>query len=309
MRWKGLLLDVDGTLTFRGRLIPGAEVALTEFRRRGLLLRFATNIDSRPPESVRAHLLGLGLDVRSGEVINPPLVALRLMQAEPDRCWHCLVGPDLEDFLRPRAFAGQQAGRPAGASAGQDLQEYASGGRQVDRVLVGYCPQVDYRMLNEAFRQLLGGADLVALQKGRYFFAPDGTNLDTGALVAALEYASGKQARVLGKPARDFFAMCLEDLGLAPDEVAVVGDDPASDVAGARAVGAFAILVRTGKSAAAVGRGRQRAEGEGPLGSTGGPSGCAGGVAGGPTQGADAGPGATHPDLVVDSVADVLRWL
>lgn len=258
MQWKALLLDVDGTLSFQGKLIPGATGALAGFRRRGLLLRFATNIDSRPPESVRAHLVGLGLDIRSGEVINPPLVALRLMKAEPDRRWHCLVGPDLEDFFRP----------------------YASSGQQADRVLVGYCPQVNYRTLNEAFRQLLGGAELVALQKGRYFFGPDGIKLDTGALVAALEYATGKQARVLGKPAREFFAMCLEDLGLAPHEVAVVGDDPASDVAGARAVGAFAILVRTGKSAAAAAR-----------------------------SGADSGPEALRPDLVVDSIADVLQWL
>lgn len=253
MRWKALLLDVDGTLVFRGQLIPGADQALAGFRRCGLSLRFTTNIDSRPPESVRAHLVRLGLDVRRGEVINPPAVALRLMQADPRVRWHCLVGPDLEGFFPPSV-----------------------GGPQADRVLVGYCPQADYRMLNQAFRQLLGGAELVALQKGRYFFAPEGINLDTGALVAALEYASGKRARVLGKPAREFFAMCLEELGLAPDEVAVVGDDPETDVAGARAVGAFAILVRTGKSAVSP----------------------------------DVPPGqAGEADLVVDSLADVLGWL
>lgn len=270
MRWKALLLDVDGTLVFRGRMIPGAGDALDGFRRCGLLLRFATNIDSRPPEGVRAQLVALGLDVRTGEVINPPLVALRLMQADPRVRWHCLVGPDLEDFLRP----------------------YASAGGQADRVLVGYCPRVDYRALNEAFRQLVGGAELVALQKGRYFYAPDGVNLDTGALVAALEYAAGKQARVLGKPTREFFTACLEDLGLAPDEVAVVGDDPATDVAGARAVGAYAILVRTGKSAGASIPARDMRTDE---------------AARGLIPGGDGGPEAACPDLVVDSITDVLR--
>ena len=63
MRWKALLLDVDGTLCFRGRLIPGADEAVAQFRRRGLLLRFTTNIDSRPPESVAAQLNAMGLEV------------------------------------------------------------------------------------------------------------------------------------------------------------------------------------------------------------------------------------------------------
>lgn len=255
MRWKALLLDVDGTLCFRGSLIPGADGALAEFRQRGLVLRFTTNIDSRPPESVAAQLRAMGLDVRAEEVFSPPLVALRLMRADPARRWHCLVTPELQAYF----------GRP---SAGEG---------HVDYVLLGYCPHVDYRMLNEAFRHILAGAELVALQKGRYFFTPDGINLDTGAVAALLEYACGIQARVLGKPSREFFAQCLADLGLHPEEVAVVGDDPASDVAGARAVGAYAVQVRTGKGSLPH-----------------------------PERDEDRLPAA---DLTIDSVADLLKWL
>lgn len=255
MRWKALLLDVDGTLSFRGRLIPGADRAVAEFRRRGLLLRFTTNIDSRPPESVAAQLTAMGLEVRPEEVFSPPLVALRLMEADPGRRWHCLVTPELQAYF----------GRPS------------AGDGRVDYVLLGYCPHVDYRMLNEAFRHLLAGAELVVLQKGRYFFTPEGINLDTGALAALLEYACGIQARVLGKPSREFFARCLADLGMDPQDVAVVGDDPASDVAGARAVGAYAVQVRTGKGSLPH---PERGEGQLPA-----------------------------ADLTIDSVADLLEWL
>jgi ribonucleotide monophosphatase NagD (HAD superfamily) len=65
--------------------------------------------------------------------------------------------------------------------------------------------------------------------------------------VAALEYASGKQAVVVGKPEVDFFRLALEDLGLAAHEVAMVGDDAEADVAGAKKAGLSGIQVRTGK--------------------------------------------------------------
>ena len=39
-------------------------------------------------------------------------------------------------------------------------------------------------------------------------------SLDAGPFVAALEYASGKRASVVGKPERDFFRLALDDLGL-----------------------------------------------------------------------------------------------
>ena len=71
--------------------------------------------------------------------------------------------------------------------------------------------------------------------------------MDAGPFVAALEYASGRRASVVGKPERDFFRVALEDLGLAADEVAMVGDDVEADVVGAKRAGLVGIQVRTGK--------------------------------------------------------------
>ena len=65
--------------------------------------------------------------------------------------------------------------------------------------------------------------------------------------MAALEYASGKPALVVGKPERAFFDLALADLGLPPESVAMVGDDPGLDVAGAQAAGLRGILVETGR--------------------------------------------------------------
>ena len=94
---------------------------------------------------------------------------------------------------------------------------------------------------------------MVALQRNRYWQTESGLALDAGPFVAALEFASGKDASVVGKPERDFFRLALEDLGLEAGQVAMVGDDAEADVVGARRAGLVGIQVRTGKWQADVG--------------------------------------------------------
>ena len=88
---------------------------------------------------------------------------------------------------------------------------------------------------------------MLALHKGRYWQTETGLRMDIGAFVAGLEYVTGQSATVIGKPSPDFFTLVLQDLGLLPEQVAMVGDDIESDIGGAQAVGMKGVLVRTGK--------------------------------------------------------------
>jgi HAD superfamily hydrolase (TIGR01458 family) len=117
-----------------------------------------------------------------------------------------------------------------------------------DYVLVGDLGEhFTYERLNPAFRHLMEGAELLALQKNRYWRTDVGLALDAGPFVAALEFASGKKASIVGKPEREFFRLALQDLGLEAGQVAMVGDDAEADVMGARRAGLVGIQVRTGK--------------------------------------------------------------
>jgi HAD superfamily hydrolase (TIGR01458 family) len=91
------------------------------------------------------------------------------------------------------------------------------------------------------------GAELIALQKNRYWLKPDGLALDVGPFVAALEYATGQEAVVVGKPARAFFETVMATLSVPAERAAMAGDDVEADVGGALAAGLAGILVRTGK--------------------------------------------------------------
>jgi HAD superfamily hydrolase (TIGR01458 family) len=117
-----------------------------------------------------------------------------------------------------------------------------------DVVVVGdLAAGFDYGTMNRAFRAVLDGADLLALQKDRYWKVKNELVLDAGAYVAALEYATGREARLIGKPSPDFFRVAMEGMGVPAEKMAMVGDDIENDVGGAQASGLVGVLVQTGK--------------------------------------------------------------
>jgi ribonucleotide monophosphatase NagD (HAD superfamily) len=85
---------------------------------------------------------------------------------------------------------------------------------------------------------------MIAAGRDRTFPTEDGPWPATGAVVAALEYASQRRARVVGKPSPQIFLTALDRLG--PGETLVIGDRLDSDLAGAAAAGLDGAIVLTG---------------------------------------------------------------
>lgn len=221
-----LLIDLDGVLYVEDERIPGSLEALKRLRDRGLALRFVTNTTAHSRERTLAKLTRLGFTVAERELVTPAALAVRHCHERG----HERVALVMNEEVK-RDFAG--------------LQETAS---NVDAVIVGDLgPAFGYDVLNHAFRQVMGGAELIALQKNRYWMRADGLSLDVGPFVAALEFATGTEAYVVGKPARAFFAAVLADLDATAVATAMIGDDIESDIGGALHAGLAAILVRTGK--------------------------------------------------------------
>jgi HAD superfamily hydrolase (TIGR01458 family) len=221
-----VLLDLDGVLYVEDEPIPGAVDAVAALRAGGLRLRFVTNTTSRPRRAILSRLERLGMPVPDSELITPARLAVE----------HCLAAGRRRALLLMRDDVKPDLAGLEAVSEGADV------------VVVGDLGEgFDYQVLNHAFRELLDGAELLALQKNRYWRTPDGLSLDVGPFVAALEYASGRDAVVVGKPAPAFFATVLAGLGVPPEDAVMVGDDIESDVGGALRAGLAAILVRTGK--------------------------------------------------------------
>jgi HAD superfamily hydrolase (TIGR01458 family) len=224
------LLDLDGTLYTDAGPIPGAVRALAELRRRGIPFRYVTNTTRRSSRSLAARLAGYGFAVEAAEIISAPMSCVARLAARGTRRVAAYVAEDtLEDF----AAFDLAAARP-------------------EAVVVGDLGDAwDFAKLNRAFLQLMDGAELIALQRDRYWLRGDGLALDAGPFVAALEYATGKTATLCGKPAEAFYRTALASLPASvaaePGRVVMVGDDLWGDVEGAHGAGLGAWMVRTGK--------------------------------------------------------------
>ncbi|HJV03778.1 MAG TPA: HAD hydrolase-like protein, partial [Actinomycetota bacterium] len=113
-------------------------------------------------------------------------------------------------------------------------------------VVVGGHDGFDYHELRIAAGAARGGAVLYATGRDATYPMPDGPWPATGAIVAAIETASGARAMAVGKPEPGLFEVARERLGLPADRIAVVGDTPGSDVEGGRRAGIATVLVLTG---------------------------------------------------------------
>ena len=222
----GCLFDLDGTLYQGGEIVPGTVEMLSRLREAAIPYRFVTNTTRQPRAAIVANLAQLGIEAELEDCLTAPLAAAAWLKARAVE----RILPLLEE------------------STLQDLDQFVIDRHQPEVVLVGDLgSQWSFEILNTAFRALMQGAELVAVQRNRYWRDRDGLILDAGAFVAALEYSTGKSAQVVGKPSPEFFAAATASLGLAADQVVMIGDDLEGDVEGARAAGLRAIAVRTGK--------------------------------------------------------------
>lgn len=223
---EGLLLDLSGVIYVQDEAVPGAAEALERLRSAGIPIRLVTNTTMRPRRSILDRLERLGIEVDEAELITPASLAAR-------RCAE--AGYDSVSLVVLEELR-------------EDLEGLERRGDSADAVVVGDLGESwDYDVLNRAFRELMDGAALIALQRNRYWETSEGLSLDAGPFVAALEYASGREAQVMGKPSPAFFELAVGELGVAPERVAMVGDDVEADVGGAMDAGLAGILVRTGK--------------------------------------------------------------
>ncbi|MEM1156835.1 MAG: TIGR01458 family HAD-type hydrolase [Verrucomicrobiota bacterium] len=223
---QGLLIDLDGVLYVGETPVPGAQQVLRELERKGIPRRFLTNTTTRNTISVVQKLQRLGFHVREEDVFSPITATVRFLESQGDPT----VFPVVRDSVLP-AFSAFKVGASC-----------------PDYVVIGDIGAAwSFPLVNTIFLHLHAGAELIAMHKNKFFQSEEGLLVDIGAFVAGLEYVSGKEAKIIGKPSHAFFEIALKSLNLRPEQVAMIGDDIETDVGGARRSNIHGILVKTGK--------------------------------------------------------------
>lgn len=227
----GVVLDMEGVLHVDWHAIPGSPEAVAALQARGLATGVLTNTTGKTRADIAERLAAMGFPIAADQITTAASAAAAHLRSQ---------------HAGKRVYALVEAG----AIGDLDGLELVDDPADAGVVLVGGPDESwTYGRLNAVFRALLGGVPLVAMQRNRWWTTAAGPALDAGMFVTGLEYAAATDATVIGKPSPAVYRTACELLGVAPAEAMMVGDDPESDLAPARAIGIRTCLVRTGKGA------------------------------------------------------------
>jgi glycerol 3-phosphatase-2 len=242
-RFDGLLIDLDGVVWVGREPVPGSAETLAALLAAGKEIVFVTNNPSKQPLAYAERMRELGVNVGPERIVTAGMVVARLAGEA--------AGPSGSAFV-----IGATPLREAVAATGATVVD-GEAGREADVVVVSGYRGFDYEMLLTATLALANDAALVATSHDPTMPMPGGAWPGTGAILAAVETASGRTAEIGGKPERHLFEMAVEvvhgSLGTNGVEkeprdlrLAMVGDRIASDIDGGRAAGLATVLVLSG---------------------------------------------------------------
>ncbi len=225
-----VLLDLDGTVWLGDTVIPGAADALAALRTAEKGIVFLTNDSARLPEEYVRKLWSLGLRASAREVVSVGAAIQYLLAQRPTPARTFVIGS-------PAVFRHV-------ADAGQRIVNGTPNASEAELVVIAAHERFDYAELRTATTAVLGGAEMIAAGRDATYPSPDGLWPGTGAVVAALEYATGARAHSVGKPDPLIFETALDRLG--PGRTLMIGDRLDSDLAGAAAAGIDCAIVLSG---------------------------------------------------------------
>lgn len=227
---KGILCDIDGVIwESQDRKVPtpGAHEAIRYIKEECKLpVRFVTNTTTLSLGTLYREIRERDYQIEREEIVAPTKLAAEWLRKQG----------------RPSVFLVMRE-EPRGQFA-----EFPHDDQHPDFVVIGNNHnRWDYALINRIFHMLTNGAELLALHKQRYWQDGGEIEVDIGCFVTGLEYSSGKKATAIGKPEPLFFQTALEEIGVAPEDAIMIGDDIETDIGGGKRAGLRTVLVRTGK--------------------------------------------------------------
>lgn len=229
------IFDLDGTIYRDDAALPGAHETVTELRRRGHSVLFATNNATRTRAEYVEKLEVMGFDVEPhGLMASAYATGLFLRDVrDPPRALLLLGAPALAQEIAAAGLEARMDGTPP-----------------VDAVVVSLDRAFTYQRLAAAQAAVLAGARLFATNRDPQFPAREGLAPGAGSIVAAVEAACQQRATAVGKPEPHIYRALMRATGADPARTVVIGDSMLTDIPAAVPLGLYSVLVLSGVSAA-----------------------------------------------------------
>jgi 4-nitrophenyl phosphatase len=239
---RAAVIDMDGVLWHGDQPLPGLAPFFAALRARDIRFVLATNNASRTPDQYVAKLAGMGVTVGEAEVLTSAQATAHYLAEQRQR-------PSQNGAGRPlnRVFAiGDEGVRRALLEAGFEL----CGLDDLDAgvVVVGMDRELSWDKLATATLNIRAGARFVGTNPDTSLPTERGFTHGNGAILAALQVATGIAPVIIGKPEPIMYQQALQRLGAAPSETVAIGDRLETDILGAVRAGLPSLLVLSGIS-------------------------------------------------------------
>jgi len=213
-RYRGYILDLDGTIYLSDHLIPGAKAAVAWLRQHGRRVVFLSNKPLEPRSHYAAKLRRLGIPAQTEDVINSTESLLHYLEQHHTGATLWVIGEPLllEEF------------RKAGFSLSDDPAA-------IEIVVAAFDRTLDYHKLNTAHQALVRGARFYATNADRTCPVAGGELPDCAGVIAFLEATTGRKVElVAGKPSAHILQAAIDRLGVPRSDCLMVGDRLATDM-------------------------------------------------------------------------------
>lgn len=224
---KPLLIDLDGVLRLGSELAPHVPEFFQYLKAQQIPACILSNTTTKSAKDLEVFFKEKGVDLNG----IPILTALDATHAYTK-----------ENYKTIKAYVPEKSRGVFADLAQSETPEAVVLGDLED--------DWNYEVMNDIFLKVHNGAEIIAMQRNRYWIREGmGLALDAGPFIVGIEYATSKQATIMGKPSPVFFETALKAIGAKlEDGFYMLGDDLISDVKAAMDIGGTGILILTGKT-------------------------------------------------------------
>lgn len=229
---QALILDMDGVLWRGNEPIGDLPSIFARIKQIGWKIIFATNNGSRTIQQYLDLLSSFGLMIEPWQVISSSTAAVEYLGNNyPKGGPVYIIGEQgIIEACEAHGFFQSESGALA--------------------VIVGIDRQLTYDKLKRATLLIRSGVPFIGTNPDKTFPTPIGLIPGAGALLAAVQAATGVSPVIVGKPEPAMYQIALQRLNLPATNVLVVGDRPETDIAGAQSIGCRTALVLSGVTTA-----------------------------------------------------------
>ena len=223
---KGILFDLDGVFCVDEAVLPGAIETLNYLNVHSIPYRFLTNTTTKSRNDLFKKLINLNFPIEK----------------------ECIVSASYAGVLKLRELGSPSCELILQENSKKDYLEFDINNNNPEYIVIGDLDEKwSFDIINNIFNKVINGSKILALHKGKYFKTINGMQIDSGAFIKGIEYASSTESIVVGKPEKDFFNIAVNEINIPRESLIMVGDDIVNDIKGAQLSGIKGVLVKTGK--------------------------------------------------------------